>query len=677
MTPQEALKRYFGYPDFREGQAEIVAAVLEGRDVLAVRPTGSGKTVCFQLPAMMMKGITFVISPLISLMQDQVEEVEGTEVTATLLNSQISQDEYRQRLRDIERQKYKIVYLAPERLTQDRFLLWMKTLPLAMVVVDEAHCISQWGGDFRFAYSQIGRRVDRLASMRKGKIQRMALSASVTDDVQADIRTKLNMAHPLVFMGGFNRPNLRYRSIFCASNDGRTYHLNRLLARVKEGSAIVYGISVKDVERRHALLEDMGYSVTYYHGRMTPKEREANQQAWIDGDKRIIVATNAFGMGINKPDVRMVVHAGYPPSPEDYVQEAGRAGRDGEPSDCIILWTKQDSKVQDILVGSTFPSEEMLKWVYSRLHGRPEEGRAAPIVLADWAKNAPFETRSGLIEQSLRFLEQQDIIHLTRGPSPGLLGVESFNPEAQFDYRQVAARESKARHRLKQVVRYLEATGCRAVALVKHFAPDASMEACGVCDNCISADEPDDGLSELEIAALHLVKSTKQRLGRAKIRLVLDGVFDPKVLASKLQLYPEFGVCQGADTTGGSLIEQLLAKKLMRLTVEPKYKALALTDKGYRLLRKHYGDSRQNSDEVVASVGPAATVEALLNLRADLAEGYDIPAERIWSREEAETIAKSYDPASPDWIISEVLGDDRSVLFGFRIISHLAQALPQ
>lgn len=196
MTPKAALKQYFGYEEFRDGQAEIISAVLDGRDVLAVRPTGSGKTLCFQLPAMLMKGVTFVVSPLISLMQDQVDEVAGTEVLATLLNSQISTHEYAQRIREIEQGKYKIVYLAPERLTQDKFLFWLRKIPLSMVVVDEAHCVSQWGSDFRFSYAQIGHALDRLASIRKQKIQRMALSASVTGEVQTDIRNKLNLFHP-------------------------------------------------------------------------------------------------------------------------------------------------------------------------------------------------------------------------------------------------------------------------------------------------------------------------------------------------------------------------------------------------------------------------------------------------------------------------------------------------
>ncbi|WP_138437869.1 RecQ family ATP-dependent DNA helicase [Marinobacter shengliensis] len=678
MTPKAALKHYFGYDQFRDGQAEIVDAVLEGRDVLAVRPTGSGKTVCFQLPAMMMKGVTFVVSPLISLMQDQVEEVDGTPVTATLLNSQITKKEYRQRIKDIERGKYKIVYLAPERLTQDKFLFWLRNLPIAMVVVDEAHCVSQWGSDFRFAYSGIGHALDRLASIRKGKIQRMALSASVTEEVQSDIRTKLNLFHPQIFIGGFHRPNLRYRALFCATNDGRRYHLERFLKRLESGAAIVYCISVKEVERVHAQLLTSGFSVTLYHGRLKASEREEYQQQWMDGRREIIVATNAFGMGINKPDVRLVIHVGYPSSPEDYIQEAGRAGRDGFNSDCIVLWAKQDTMIQHMLLSGRFPTQELLAWTFARLHNRPEDKRLLPVSVSDWAHQAPYEASPSVIEQSLKFLEQQNILTLKRGPRPGLLGVASYNPDARFDYGLVSARHAQAEKRLRQMKQYLEAVECRALQLVRHFDSETQLEPCGACDNCIAANSEIDGLSSLEMTALHLVHATKQRFGRAKIRLTLDGIRDPKVLASKLHLYQGFGACKEEATKASSLIQQMLTKRLLRLTVEPKYPALALTDLGYRLLREHYGDytevARQKSEAPLSqdSQGTSKVLQALLNLRSEIAGAYDIPAEQLWSRKEAEIISEGYSEDDPDTIIGQVLGSDRAIQYGFRIVDCLS-----
>jgi ATP-dependent DNA helicase RecQ len=684
MTPQAALKHYFGYDEFREGQADIINAVLDGRDVLAVRPTGSGKTLCFQLPAMLMQGVTFVVSPLISLMQDQVEAIAGSPVSATLLNSQITQKEYGQRVKDIEKGKYKIVYLAPERLTQEKFLLWLRKIPMAMVVVDEAHCVSQWGGDFRFAYAQIGRALDRLASLCDSKIQRMALSASVTDEVQADIQTKLNLAHPQVSVGGFNRPNLRYRSVFCDSAQGRHDHLFRFLQRMKEGSAIVYCISVKEVERIYAILRHAGFPVTVYHGRLSAKDRDHNQQQWMDGAFRIIVATNAFGMGIDKPDVRMVVHVGYPSSPEDYVQEAGRAGRDGKDSDCIVLWTKQDAIIQNMLLAGRFPPKELLSWVAAGLQRRPDGKRTMPINLSDWARHAPHETSTSTIEQSLRFLEQQGVVSLKRGPKPGLLGIESYNPRATFDYGLVSTRQAKAEKRLRQMKQYLEAVECRALKLVRYFDSGTTLEPCGVCDNCIKSKGPEDALSAEEMAALHLVHATKQRFGRAKIQMTLDGLWDDKVVGSKLHLYTGFGACRGAEIKAGALIKEMLGKNLLRMTVEPKYSVLALTDLGYRLLRDNYagfhtaagGDPEELAVDAQEHGGRELT--ALLKLRDQLAEGYDMPADRIWSREEAEMMATGYDSTDPDHIIEQVLGADRSVQFGFRIIDCLAaEAAPE
>ena len=677
MTPLAALNHFFGYTEFRDGQGEIISAVLDGRDVLAVRPTGSGKTLCFQLPAMMMSGITFVVSPLISLMQDQVDEVEGTPVSATLLNSQLSKKEYRQRIREIESGAHKIVYLAPERLTQDKFLFWLRKLPLAMVVVDEAHCVSQWGSDFRFSYARIGHALDRLASIRKQKIQRMALSASVTEEVQADIRTKLNLFHPQIFVGGFNRPNLRYRAIMCATDEGRRYHLERFLKRIQTGSGIVYCISVKEVERIHAQLLASGFSTTIYHGRLPAKERESNQQLWMSGERKIIVATNAFGMGINKPDVRMVVHVGYPSSPEDYVQEAGRAGRDGKNSDCIVLWGKRDTMIQNMLLATRFPSQELMSWSFARLHNRPEDKRLLPVSLTDWAKHSPYEATPSLIEQSLRFLEQQNVLTLKRGPKPGLLGVDAYNPDAQFDYGIVETRHAKAEKRLRRVKQYLEAVECRAIQLVKHFDSSTTMQPCGVCDNCLDAAGPIDGLSSLEMAALHLVHATKQRFGRAKIRMTLDGIRDPKVLASKLHLYPGFGACAESATKASSLIQQMLGKKLLRMTVEPKYQALALTDLGYRLLRENYADNYALTGGASGGHSPASASEpnrelqALLNLRSELSEAYGLPVDRLWSRKEAEIIAEGLGEEDTDELIEKVLGPDRAVQYGYRMVESL------
>jgi len=672
MTPRDALQHYFGYPDFRDGQGEIVEAVLEGRDVLAVRPTGSGKTVCFQLPAMLKKGVTFVVSPLISLMQDQVDELEGTEVSATFLNSQLSGGEYTKRLRDIEAGRYKLVYLAPERLTQEKFLFWMRKIHIAMVVVDEAHCVSQWGSDFRFSYAQMGHALDRLASIKKHKIQRMALSASVTEEVQADIRNRLNLFHPQVFLGGFTRSNLRYRAIFCASDGGRLHHLTRFLNRLTEGAGIVYCISVKDVDRLWGKLANEGYSVTKYHGRLSASEREANQASWMNGESRIIVATNAFGMGINKRDVRMVLHYGYPSSPEDYMQEAGRAGRDGKDSDCIVLWSKQDAMVQSILLEGRFPSQELMSWVLARLHNRPDDKKTMPINPSDYSQKAPYRSSAALVEQSLRFLEQQNILSLKRGPRPGLIGIASYNPQAQFDYGMVSARHSKADMRLRKMKDYLEAVECRAVNLVHYFDAEADVPACGVCDNCLTAQKPVDGISSLELAALHLVHVTKQRFGRSKITLTLDGIRDPKVLASKLHLYPGFGVCKGSATKASSLIQDLLTKKLLRMTVEPQYKVLALSDLGYRMLRENYQSLHDSNQEKISPAEPEPDLlQALLNLRAELAERYGVPVETIYSRKEADTIASAFDCDDPDSMINDILGPERGLQFGFRIIETL------
>jgi ATP-dependent DNA helicase RecQ len=328
------LKQYFGFTSFRPLQAEIIRDALAGRDVFAVLPTGGGKSLCFQLPAMVREGLTVVVSPLIALMKDQVDALQASGVPATFLNSSLAAGESRDRLRGLHNGEYRLLYVAPERLMLSGFLSDLQRWGVNLVAVDEAHCISEWGHDFRPEYRQ-------LAELRElfPKVPMMALTATATERVRADIVTLLKLHEPSCYIASFNRPNLTYR-VFAKAKPYKQL-LEYLRARPRE-SGIVYCQSRKTTESVAGRLSEAGVKARPYHAGLTPKERSEHQDLFLRDEMRVICATIAFGMGINKPNVRFVVHYDLPKNIEGYYQETGRAGRDGLPSECMLLFSAGD-----------------------------------------------------------------------------------------------------------------------------------------------------------------------------------------------------------------------------------------------------------------------------------------------------------------------------------------------
>ena len=343
QAPEAVLKRVFGYDSFREGQREIIDAILSGRDALGVMPTGSGKSICYQVPALSLPGCALVVSPLISLMKDQVAALKQAGVAAAYLNSSLTERQMDIALGNLAGGQYKLIYVAPERLLTPRFLSLCRALPISMVAVDEAHCISQWGQDFRPSYLDIPQFIAALPS----RPRLCAFTATATHRVRGDIQRLLGLRAPYTLVTGFDRPNLRF---FVERPRERMAALFRLLDEHDGQSGIVYCATRKAVEQVSQALKARGLSATRYHAGLSDAERQKNQEDFSYDRARVMVATNAFGMGIDKADVRFVIHFNMPKDIESYYQEAGRAGRDGEAADCVLLFGKADVATQRFLI---------------------------------------------------------------------------------------------------------------------------------------------------------------------------------------------------------------------------------------------------------------------------------------------------------------------------------------
>lgn len=405
MSPSEVLKEYWGYDGFRPMQEEIITAALEGKDVLAIMPTGGGKSVCFQVPGLMREGITLVVTPLIALMKDQVQNLNDRGVRALAIHAGMSRHEVDLALNNAAYGDYKFLYLSPERLGTQLFRSYIDVLDVSFIVVDEAHCISQWGYDFRPDYLRIGELRERIDAPV------IAVTATATPSVAQDIMERLGFKEKLLLKSGFERPNLSY--IVRQVEDKYSQILN--VCNGVPGTGIVYARNRRKCEELSEFLMAQGVSASFYHAGLGGQARAERQAAWKSGAVRVMVCTNAFGMGIDKPDVRFVVHYDLPESPEAYFQEAGRAGRDGKRSFAVQLWNSVDVRRAKQIEDVSFPSLEYIEDVYQKLHAFFEipydtgMGRQLKFKIEDFCKR--FGLQRAPAFYALKYLERTE--HLT------------------------------------------------------------------------------------------------------------------------------------------------------------------------------------------------------------------------------------------------------------------------
>lgn len=656
---REKLREVFGFEDFLDGQEKVIEEILTGRDGSVVMPTGGGKSLCYQLPALCRGGVTLVVSPLIALMKDQVDALAERKVAVTLINSTLTWNEQKGRLDGMKNGAYQLVYIAPERFRAGSFMNALRDVTIGMVAVDEAHCLSQWGHDFRPDYMRLGKALEDL-----GRPQCVALTATATPVVREDIRSVLKLREPFETISGFERPNLSF-TITPVEKVAQKYgRLKKVLAEHQTG--IVYCATRKKVEEVAETVHSWGFKCIAYHGGMTDQEREDTQNQFISRKADIAVATNAFGMGIDRPDVRFVVHFEIPGSVEAYYQEAGRAGRDGEASVCELFFNYADTRTQEFFIEGVNPGAGMIRDVYRFLLSESDENYESHRTIDDikdgiGAKNgmAVGACLSALARG--RWIERFDVAD-SRRKGTRLLQPEVSSADLGLDEAALEEKERRDREKLEKMVQLCYANTCRQQWILEYFG-EVDAPLCGSCDVCRGEESserraPTDGEDLVVRKFLSGVARMSRRtatgwegiFGRGRIVQMLVGSKSQEILRAHLHELKTYGLLKKEGTAylnalarslnhGGLIVTQMGEYPLVTLT--PRGEQVMMGKTSYALEWPSDGKGRKPDGVALEDLGfDVRLYDRLKSVRTRLAKAAQVPAYVIFSNETLEHLAR-------------------------------------
>ena len=482
-TPIDKLKEVFGYDSFRPLQEEVINTILSEKDTVAIFKTSGGKSLCYQVPALCADGTAIVISPLISLMKDQVDTLNELGIPSAYVNSTQSSEVRDDVLTRFSRGEYKLFYVSPERLSEGFFNV-IQNVNISFLAVDEAHCVSLYGNDFRPSYTKIGAFFDALSEKRGKRIPRMALTATAPVEVREDIKKLLGMDVVEEFLGSFERENIDF---IVRNADDKATALEEIIRQYSKDPLIVYCSTVKSVDGIYKRLTSDNFIVSRYHGQLSPAEKQINQDAFISGEINVMIATCAFGMGVDKSDVRTVVHYQLPGNLENYYQEAGRAGRDGKQSRAILLYSKNDRQIQDFFISSTYPGEDDIHEVMNFIYTLPSELMPLDTDVETLAQWCPGDIDNARMSAILRILSEHkliDIVYSNEDSNKVLIETRDTEDFSNIDFSYIGKRRRMALENLSKMIDYAKTNRCRTEVVMKHFGQ--KVKECGHCDNCFN-----------------------------------------------------------------------------------------------------------------------------------------------------------------------------------------------
>lgn len=485
-NPHNVLKRVYGFDEFRDNQLDMISAGLNEKDVLGILTTGGGKSLCFQVPALCVEGTTLVVSPIISLMKDQVDRLRSMGVKAGYLTSNMSGEETSKELFNFSNNQYKLFYISPERLQAPEFQERLKDVNLSFLAIDEAHCVSVWGHDFRPSFKHIKPEIEKIEEKLGRRLTRLAYTATATEEVRDDITRQLGMNDPYSFVGGFDRTNIE---INVRRSTNKNADLQEMIGQLGDTATIIYCATVKAVNSVHEDLNKMGIIANKYNGQMKGDDKDKSQEEFLSGKVNVMIATNAFGMGIDKSDIRNIIHYHMPGNIENYFQEAGRAGRDGGDSKAFVLYHEKDIGLQEFFIDSSFPKKELIEGVRLVLNQFSSDGTLAintDQIMYATPSSKEDEINKFKINSALRILDDQGIINIqVLDNDYDNMNIELADISKEVDYEYLESRRKNSMSKLEDMSAFCRTNLCRRRFVLKYFGESQGHKNCGNCDRCI------------------------------------------------------------------------------------------------------------------------------------------------------------------------------------------------